>query len=278
VVTLVTGCRSGFGLLTAVAAGRAGHTVYAGLRDLSTAGALREACQGLDVHPVQLDVTDPAQREAVIADIEARHGALDALVNNAGIMIGGAVEEFSEEELRRLFEVNLFGLWALTRRTLPAMRGRGQGIIVNVSSMAGRAGAPSMGMYAASKHALNGMSEAMRLELYPHGVRVTLVEPGPYRTDIFSRNLQVCAAAQAADSPYREMLDATEAIAEAVHRRAGDPQEVADRIVALIADPNPPLWNPMGPSTWPRRLLRWLLPGRGYEALIRWLVYRNTTS
>jgi NAD(P)-dependent dehydrogenase (short-subunit alcohol dehydrogenase family) len=272
-VVLITGCRSGFGLLTAVSAAQAGHTVYAGLRDLSTDGDLKEAARGLDVTPVQLDVTDPEQREAVVSDIEARHGALGGLVNNAGIAISGAIEDFSEAELRRVFEVNVFALWALTCRVLPEMRARKSGIIVNVSSMAGRAALPTMGVYAASKHAVTGMTEALRLELHPHGVRACLIEPGPYKTDLFNRNRNICEGSQREDSPYRTLISGMLKLASETEVTAGDPQQVADRIIAVLGTSSPPLWNPMGPKVTARRLARWMLPGSLYEQLIRRVVY-----
>lgn len=271
---LITGCRSGFGLLAAETVARAGHTVYAGLRDLDTAGELRARTEGLDVTPVQLDVTDPDQREQVVADIEARHGAVSALVNNAGIATGGPLETFAEAELRKVFEVNLFALWALTVRVLPQMRAARDGIIVNVSSMAGRSALPTMGAYAASKHAVTGMTESLRLELRPFGVRAALIEPGPYKTDIFGRNLRVSEGAQQAEaSPYSDLIRRMEGLAAKTGDRAGDPQEVADRILQVIADPDPPLWNPMGPNVPARRLMRWALPARLYERIIRQIVY-----
>lgn len=273
-VVLITGCRSGFGLLAAETIARAGHTVYAGLRDLRTADDLRARTAGLAVTPVQLDVTDPAQREQVVSEIEAKHGAIGALINNAGIATGGPLETFGEAELRKVFEVNLFALWALTARVLPKMREARDGVIINVSSMAGRSALPTMGVYAASKHAVTGMTEALRLELRPFGVRVALIEPGPYKTDIFGRNLRVSEAAQQPQaSPYQELLSRMDALATKTAARGGDPQDVADRILAVMVDPNPPLWNAMGPNVPVRRVLRWGLPARLYERLIARIVY-----
>jgi NAD(P)-dependent dehydrogenase (short-subunit alcohol dehydrogenase family) len=266
---LITGCRSGFGLLTAVAAARAGHTVYAGLRDLSSAGDLRTAAGNLPVHPVQLDVTDAGQRQAIVAEIIEKHGAVDALVNNAGVALGGPLEELTEAELRRLFEVNFFGLWALTNDVLPGMRAQRRGHIINVSSMAGRMAMPCLGAYAATKHAVTGMSEALRHEVRDFGVQVVVVEPGPYKTDIFGRNRNIAAAAERADSPYAELVGRMNRLTEKAEKSAGDPQEVADRIVDLLAADAPPFRNPMGATALPRILARWILPPRAFETLIR---------
>ena len=266
-IVLLTGCRSGFGLLAAVSAARAGHTVYAGLRDVSTAGALREGAGGLPVHPVQLDVTDPAQRERVVTDIVAEHGRLDALINNAGIALAGPLEEVSEAELRKVFEVNLFGLWELTRLVLPGMRERREGIVINVSSMAGRMALPCLGAYAASKHALKGLTEALRMELDEHGVRVTLVEPGPYKTDIFARN-KALAGALDREGPYGKLIAQVDAMSEQAIDKAGDAQDVADLLTTLLTTPSPKPRYTLGPTTELRRFLRWALSDGAFERII----------
>ncbi len=264
-IVLVTGARSGFGLLTAVAAARAGHRVYAGLRDPESADDLMAAAAGLSVIPIALDVVDAAQREAAVARIVAEEGRLDALVNNAGIAVGGFLEQLGEEEIRRLFEVNVFGLWALTRRCLPLLRAS-RGVVVNVSSMAGRMALPGLGAYAASKHAVEGMSEALRHEMRPFGVRVSLVEPGPYQTDIFGRNRQVAAASRE-PGPYAEMQAKVERLFAGA--KMGDPREVAALIVQILEDPSPRLRYPLGPGVLARIWMRRLLPFEAQEKVIR---------
>lgn len=268
-VVLITGCRSGFGLLTAVAAARAGHTVYAGLRDLSTASDLRSAAQGLDVRPLQLDVTDAQEREAVVSAIEAEHGSVDALVNNAGIALGGPLEEVSEAELRQVLEVNVFAPFLLTQRVLPAMRAQRSGVVLMVSSMAGRIAMPGIGAYAASKFALSGMTESWRAELRPFGIQVVLVEPGPYKTDIFGRNRRIAGGDLQEDSPYFPAFSRLNQKAAQWAGLGGDPQDVADRMAALLSDPAPPWRVPMGPTVRARRALRVVLPDWGWELLLR---------
>ncbi len=266
-IVLVTGCRSGFGLLIAVSAARAGHTVYAGLRDLTTASALVEAAGDLDVRPVQLDVTSPSERAEVVAAITAEHGRVDVLVNNAGIAVGGPLEEQSEAELRRVFEVNFFGLWELTRLVLPGMRDERSGLIVNVTSMAGRMALPCLGSYAASKHAVKGLTEALRMELDGLGVRVTNVEPGPYATDIFGRNKRLAEDLDEA-GPYADLVRQLDRMSEAVLTRSGDPQDVADLVVRLIDDPAPAPRYALGPTTRIRRFLRWATTDATFERVI----------
>ena len=268
-VVLITGCRSGIGLLAAVSAAKAGHTVYAGLRDLSTRDALVAAAEGLDVHPVQLDVTDPEQRAAVVAQITEKHGRLDALVNNAGVALGGYLEEVTEAEVRKVFEVNVMAVWALTQLVLPGMRERGFGHIMNVTSVAGRIAMPGLGVYAGSKFALEGMSEALRHEVRPFGVQVTIVEHGPYRTDMTAgKNRTMSSSFTQPDSPYAPYRKRAEALFDRISSRMGDPQDVADRIVDLLDQDRPRLRHPLGPSAHARIGFRWLLPFAAWEAVV----------
>lgn len=265
-IVLITGCRSGFGLLTAVDAARKGHTVYAGLRDLSTAGELRAASEGLPVHPVQLDVTDPAQRQAVVDEIVAEHGHIDVLVNNAGIGMGGFVETFREDEIRKVFDVNLFGAWGMTKACLPAMRRADSGLIVNVSSMSGVVGMPGLGVYASSKFALEGMSEALRHELKLFGIRVVSIQPGPYKTPIWGRNRLTCEAAGHPESPYREAIEVIMKVYDHVGtKQVEDPSEVSQRIVSLFDDPDPTFRHPMGKGAYGKAMAKRLLPWRIME-------------
>lgn len=276
-IVLITGCRSGFGLRAAVSAARAGHTVYAGLRDLSTRAELDTAAAGLAVHPVQLDVTRPEERDAVVAAIEAAHGRLDALVNNAGVALGGYLEEVTEAEVRKVFEVNVMAVWALTQRVLPGMRARRFGHVVNVSSVSGRIAMPGLGVYAGSKFALEGMSEALRHEVKPFGVRVTLVEPGPYKTDMTSgKNRTLTAKAQSDDSPYVAYSARAEELFDRVSKSMGDPQDVADRIVDILDEDQPRFRHPMGASAHVRLTMRWLAPFAWWEALVEALTRPRT--
>ncbi len=271
-VVLITGCRSGFGLLAAVGLAQAGHVVYAGLRDVDTAGELLAAAEraGTRVQPVQLDVTRAEERQAVVRAIEAEHGAIGALVNNAGIAIAGPAETLSEAQIRKTFEVNFFGLWELTRLALPAMRAARTGRVVNISSMAGRAAMPCLGVYAASKHALGGLTQSLRHELRPFGIDVCLIEPGPYATDIFGRNKALGDETEAPDGPYAELVERMDRLSTRFMDRAGDAQDVADRIVATVGEADrAPFRHAMGPGTRVRRLLQWALPDAGFEAIIR---------
>lgn len=185
---LVTGANSGIGLVTALELAGAGYDVVGSVRSAAKADAVRQAAEerGVTVRTVLLDVDDPASCEAGVAEVaELTGGGPWALVNNAGFALSGAVEDVSDERVRAQLETNVVAPVRLARLVLPAMRERGEGRIVNVSSVAGRVAVPLMGWYCASKHALEAVTDALRIEVEPDGVRVVLVEPGMFATDVW---------------------------------------------------------------------------------------------
>jgi NAD(P)-dependent dehydrogenase (short-subunit alcohol dehydrogenase family) len=237
---LISGANSGFGLLTAATFARAGHIVHAGYRDPRKIAALEAlATAGLEVRPVRLDVTDDASVRGAAGEA-AEAGPIDVVVNNAGFEVSGPVEHLSDASLRRQFDTNVLGVVRMVRAVAPAMRERGAGLIVNVSSVAGHIAAPFTGAYSASKHAVEALSEALWFELRPFGVRVALIEPGAFSTR-FGDNI-VVEPAYGEDSPYRPIAARFNAAMAAF--RSGqpqDPQEVADLILAAAGDPDPRL-------------------------------------
>lgn len=268
-VVLVTGCRSGFGLKIAVEAARRGHVVYAGLRDLETRNDLETAAGDLPVHPVQLDVTSASEREAVVARILEEQGRIDVLVNNAGVALGGFLEQVEEDELRKVLDVNVIGAWAMTRAVLPAMRAQGSGRILMMSSVSGIMALPGLGVYATSKFGLEGMSEAWRHELALFGIDIYLIEPGAYRTDIWGRNRAVCRNADDPDSPWAAHARALdEKFAAIVNKSVREPEEVVDHCCDLMTGPRQTLRHPMGPGTRLRRFMK-LMPWRILESRVR---------
>jgi NAD(P)-dependent dehydrogenase (short-subunit alcohol dehydrogenase family) len=186
-VAAVTGASRGIGRATALELARRGHRVFALARTESDLEKLKSDAskRGQKIEPLALDIADDASRDAAVAGIlEATDGyGLDILVNNAGYGQFGPMEEISTEKLRRQFEVNVIGLVAFTQVWLPRMRDRHSGYVVNVSSAAGRIATPFMGAYNASKFALEGLSDAWRLELAPFGIHLVLIAPGPVRTE-----------------------------------------------------------------------------------------------
>jgi NAD(P)-dependent dehydrogenase (short-subunit alcohol dehydrogenase family) len=240
-VWLVTGCSTGFGRELVRAVLRHGHRVVATARNPAT---LDEFAAGPGVLAVALDVTVPAQVAESVSRAEARFGGIDVLVNNAGYGYLSAVEEGEDDEVRAMFETNFFGLAAMTKAVLPGMRARRRGHIVNISSMGGLMGFPGIGYYNATKFAVEGLSEALAKECAPLGIRVTIVEPGPFRTDWAGRSLKTPKAAIA---DYAETAGARRA---AIHgysgTQPGDPARAAEAIVTVVESPDPPLHLVLG--------------------------------
>lgn len=248
-VVLITGCSSGFGLLAALEFARRGHEVVATMRNLDRSERLRDAARAEDltIDVVALDVTNDASVSSAVADVEERYGRIDVVVNNAGFASSGAIEAVPDAVVRQLFETNVFGVLRVQRAVLPGMRGRGSGAIVNVSSLAGLLpGMPFDGYYYATKQALEAITEALSYEVEPFGIRVALVEPGLYRTDI-ADNL-VAEGSPGVVEAYAERQDRR--LAMRMHdfnAVGGDPQEVADAIVdAALSDERRLRW-PLGP-------------------------------
>jgi NAD(P)-dependent dehydrogenase (short-subunit alcohol dehydrogenase family) len=269
-IILVTGCRSGFGCETALLAASLGHTVYAGLRDLAGSDEFVRRVAGQSIVPLQLDITDAEQRKAAITRIADEQGRLDALVNNAGTALGGFLEQIDEDELRSLFEVNVFATFAMTQACLPLMRGeQRRSTVVMISSMSGRMAYPGLGAYASSKFAVEGMAESWRQELREHGVWMTVVEPAMYRTSIFDRNRRVGRRVDEPGNPYaRRWADFMRAYVTLVEKTAGDPRDVAELIVDLIEHPDPGLRHPIGQGSRMRDVLARVAP----YGVIEWLI------
>ncbi|TJY42438.1 SDR family oxidoreductase [Cohnella pontilimi] len=243
-VALVTGASSGFGMRTALMLGGKGWTVYAGFRDLSRSGELMQeaAAAGLEarIRPIRMDVTDEEQIREAVRVVAEEAGRLDALVNNAGFAAGGFVEDIPLSVWREQFETNLFGVVAVTRECLPLMRQTGGGRIVMVGSVSGRIGFPGMAPYAASKHALEGLAESLRLELAGFGLWVSVIEPGSYKTSIWRKSLDSLPPVKP-DSPYAALYAKLLPIIQRTAAGGGDPDQVAAAIFRALSDAKPKL-------------------------------------
>ena len=241
-VWLITGASSGFGSAIAHAALAAGDTVIAGARRL---GPLSElvAAGGSRVRAVTLDVTNARHGAEVVDGAVRDFGRIDVLVNNAGRGQVGAVEETTDEELRAIMDVHLFGPAALTRAVLPHMRGRGTGAIVQMSSFGGQMSVAGFGAYSASKCALEGLSEALAEEVAPYGIEVLIVEPGAFRTSFSGGALHESAELGA----YSDTVGPTRRYIKSIDgAQPGDPAKAAAAILAALdADPTP-LRLPLG--------------------------------
>jgi len=235
---LITGCSTGIGREIATVALEQGHHVAVTAREASRVADFVERF-GSRACALTLDVTDPAQCEAAVADTERTFGRVDVLVNNAGYGYLAAVEEGEEPEVRAMFETNFFGPLSMIKAALPGMRARRSGYIVNISSMAGLVANPGTGYYSATKFALEGLTEALSREVAPFGIRVSLVEPGPFRTDWAGRSMKQVASPIDA---YADTVGQRRAFIVSMHgRMPGDPRRAAEAIVSLEKLASPPL-------------------------------------
>jgi NAD(P)-dependent dehydrogenase (short-subunit alcohol dehydrogenase family) len=268
---LITGSSSGIGRATAERFASRGWRVFASMRNPEGRGAplrARAAEAGWRLTTAALDVTSDDSVAAATADIlRETGGRLDVLINNAGDYQFGALEETSPDELRAQLETNVVGVQRVTRAVLPAMRARRAGTVVTLGSVSGRVAVPLGGPYHASKWALEGMIEALRLELIPFGVRVVLIEPGPYHTMLHD-NERLAAAGGGADSPYAALLAAYRR-QNAKLPRQDDLDPLIDVIERAATSENPRLRWPVGPTSLTGGRLRAFVPDRLYEWLMR---------
>ncbi|MBO1335451.1 oxidoreductase [Streptomyces sp. VRA16 Mangrove soil] len=240
-VWLITGANSGFGRAFVTAAVAEGDLVVATARRPETLTDLAEAHPGR-VEALPLDMTDPAAIDATVAEVVARHGRIDVLVNNAGRGHVGSAEATTDAELRDLFEVHFFGPAALVRAALPHLRARRSGAIVQMSSMGGQGSFPGVSAYSATKFALEGFSEALAQEVAPLGIKVLVVEPGAFRTNLMH------STTWSTDLPdYEPTVGASRAaMAEATGKEPGDPAKAARAVIAALAADVTPLHLPLG--------------------------------
>ncbi len=235
-VALITGCSSGMGRATALLLAEAGWRVFATARRLETVSALASN----QITPLQLDVTDEASMRAAVEQVLTQSGRIDALVNNAGYTEVGPLEEATHEEVRRQFETNTFGPLRMAQLALPAMRAQGGGRIVNVSTMGGRVVIPFIGLYNGSKFALEAMSDALRMETRPFGVRVILIEPGGVRTNfnaVATQNAQRFATDTS--SPYHGHFDTLDRFITQATAASSPPETVAKLIFHALTTRRP---------------------------------------
>lgn len=277
-VILVTGASSGFGMLSAVALAKRGHFVYATMRNLQKKTQLENICKfsGAKVQIRQLDVTDPDAINAVVHEIENSVG-LDVLINNAGFAYSGFFEDVSDDDFRDQFSTNFFGLVSCTRAVLAGMRKRNSGLIIQISSIAGLSGMPGLSAYTASKFAVEGFSECLRYEVKPYGINVVLVEPGMFKTAIYSAASQKRGAgADNPQSPYYAAFQRMQKQYMAFEEQlAQNPERVAKLIVRIVEAGRPKLRYLIGADARAEAFLKKLLPGSWFEFFIERVVLKN---
>jgi NAD(P)-dependent dehydrogenase (short-subunit alcohol dehydrogenase family) len=270
-VALITGSSSGFGLLTTIELAKRGYKVVATMRDTGRRGRMDEAlgAAGLkdSVDIRRLDITDQGTLFATIEQIVTYHKRIDVLVNNAGFAMAGFAEDMRYAEIRQQFETNFFGHVAVTKSVLPVMRAQKSGHIIMVSSISGLVAQPVVSTYSASKFALEGWSEALRIETHSLGVRVVLVEPGAFATDIWDRNVKVGAFALDPKSPNHERGGRYSQFVKTQVTKA-DPTIVSTLIADIADNPNPRLRYVVGCDAKMQLWLKRLLPWKRYEKVI----------
>ncbi len=268
-VALLTGSSSGIGLLTAVELAKSGFQVVASMRDLGRRERLDQAAAQAGVGGLDIRRLDVAELDAIpgfVENVLHSYGRLDVLVNNAGFAVAGFAEDMKLEEIRHQFETNFFGAVAMTQAVLPAMRRQHSGHIIMLSSISGLHGVFSISSYAASKHALEGWSESLRLEVSSLGIKVVLVEPGSFQTDIWTRNAVLGQKTQDGTSLNRERGEKMRNWAQNLRKR--DPIEVARVIARIAQDPKPRLRYLVGPDARMQLWMKRVLPWKWHEKLI----------
>ena len=269
-IALITGSSSGFGLLTSIELAKAGFRVVATMRDLGRRGALDQAAAAagvasqIDVR--QLDVTHFDAIPGVVDQVVRDYGRLDVLVNNAGFAVAGFAEDVRLEELRQQFETNFFAVVAMTKAVLPTMRRQASGHIIQISSIGGLRGTATLSSYDASKHALEGWSESLRIEVNSLGIKVVLVEPGAFQTDIWTRGAVMGKDAVKDSSPnFKRSLRMRERVQKIPK---ADPIVVARLIVAIAQNPNPRLRYLVGHDAKIQLAMKRILPWKWHERMI----------
>jgi NAD(P)-dependent dehydrogenase (short-subunit alcohol dehydrogenase family) len=267
---LITGCSTGIGRATAERLAERGHTVYAtARRPESIADLEAKGCKTL-----ALDVTDEASMAAAVAAVEQAEGALGALVNNAGYSQSGAIEDVPMEQVRRQFETNVFGLIRMCQLVLPGMRRQGSGRIVNLSSIGGKVVFPGGGIYHATKHAVEAISDALRFEVRGFGIGVSIVEPGLIKTEFGHAAVNSMDEVTGDDGAYadfnREVAEKTASAYEGSMSRLTAPPDAVARVIQRAIESRRP--KPRYMVTAGARVMlvtRRVLPDRGWDAMMR---------
>jgi NAD(P)-dependent dehydrogenase (short-subunit alcohol dehydrogenase family) len=241
-VVVITGTSSGIGHEIALTMARNGFLTYATMRNLEKGKNFKSVAEKekLPLRIAQLDVTDGRSVENAIQSIMAEASRIDVLVNNAGYGLVGAFEDLGMDEMKAEYETNLFGLIRTTQAVLPSMRNQKSGIIVNISSGAGRFGYPAGSAYVSTKFAVEGLSESMSYELEPFGIKVVLIEPGFIKTN-FSKAVMVAKKSQDPSSPYSQMMQKVANVSSQLQQKGSTPDLVAKVVLDAVTSETPNL-------------------------------------
>lgn len=270
-VVLITGCSSGFGKQISLALAEEGYQVVATMRDVSKKEPLLQEASVRNIierlHIMPLDVTRQDSIMQAVDQTLLLFGKIDVLINNAGYASGGFTEEIPLKEWRKQFETNFFGAVATTQAVLGHMREQRKGLIINMSSISGQFGFPMLGPYAASKHALEGFSESLRLEMLPFGIKVVLLEPGSYRTDIWQKSVDTTTLSP--ESPYHTLLVHLQQQAQHNSTHSGNPEEVVQTVLRIIKAPYPAFRYPVGKGVKGLLFSKKMLPWKVLERIVK---------
>ena len=270
--TLITGCSTGIGLATAIHLAGRGHSVYASVRDLATSEGLRGATEeaGVALTVLSLDVDSPESIRAGVERVVEEAGRVDVLVNNAGVGDLWAVEDTTETDLLQMFRTNVFGPIALIRAVLPGMRAAGSGTIVNVSSVSARIVSAFSGPYAATKYALEAITQAVAVEGAAHGIRCVAIEPGFTQTPMLEKAL---SSLPSAEGPYSTVAGFIRALYKDGTETGGNPIDVARTIEAAIESEETVIQHPVGAAA------EWVINGRAAASDQDWVdLWPRTTE
>ena len=270
--TLITGCSTGIGLATAIHLAGRGYSVYASVRDLATSEGLRGATEeaGVTLTVLSLDVDSPESIRAGVERVVDEAGRVDVLVNNAGVGDLWAVEDTTETDLLQMFRTNVFGPIALIRAVLPGMRAAGSGTIVNVSSVSARIVSAFSGPYAATKYALEAITQAVAVEGAAHGIRCVAIEPGFTQTPMLEKAL---SSLPSAEGPYSTVAGFIRALYEDGTETGGNPIDVARTIEAAIESEETVIQHPVGAAA------EWVINGRAAASDQDWVdLWTRTTE
>ncbi|MBU9721225.1 MULTISPECIES: SDR family oxidoreductase [Bacillaceae] len=269
-IVLITGASSGFGHLAALELAEKGYHVLATMRDsnkmqdLYRVAKTQNLASNIDI--INLDVTDSSQINKMKEYIDDNYGTVDILINNAGYSLGGITEFIDMEEWELQMQTNIIGVIAITKAVLPLMRERRSGKIINIGSISGRLGFPGMAPYVTSKFALEGFSESLRLELLPFNIKVSIIEAGSYKTNIWEKGLRNVKIVDHPD--YSQFFDKIKDNAQRTAYTASDPMEVIKLLVKICSNENPKLRYQVGKGVKLLILLKSILPWNIIERII----------
>ncbi|SEA99622.1 NADP-dependent 3-hydroxy acid dehydrogenase YdfG [Thalassobacillus cyri] len=269
---MITGASNGFGYLTAVKCAEKGFRVIATMRNMKYANRFEEEIQDPVVRnriiPRQLDVTDHDSLRSFQVSLTTID-RVDVLINNAGFAVGGFAEEVPVETYRKQFETNFFGMIAVTQMVLPIMRKQGFGKVLNVSSISGQVAFPGLSPYVASKHAVEGFTESLRLELQPYGIDAAVIQPGSFRTNIWTKGTYIPEEARHPDSPYADYMKNIKDYMEVSREKMADPALVATFTSKLAERSH---WRkvcyPIGKGVRTTMAVKRILPWKAWERLV----------